>query len=71
MVRQKAVPPDLAAVQTKRLVGRLSTSTDAICAALDTFIDAPEPVSRDTLTHVRGWCRDAARDARRLVDTLG
>jgi hypothetical protein len=36
MVARKAIPEDLAAVQTKRLVGRFSSSTEATCAALDT-----------------------------------
>jgi hypothetical protein len=71
MSPRKAVPKDLTQVQTRHLVKRLSTATESIAAALQTFVAAePGTVSRDALAHVRTWADDAAKDARRLNQTL-
>jgi len=41
MVRQKAIPPDLTAVERKRLARQLTTATEAVYDALKTFAAAP------------------------------
>ena len=72
MVARRAIPADLSAVDTKRLARQLTSSTEAILDAMDTFVAAPPGgVSQDAVKHVRGGARDAARDARRLHQTLG
>jgi len=72
MVARRAVPENLSAVETRRLARSLTASTEAIADAMDTFVAAPPGgVSHDAVKHVRGWAREAARDARRLHQTLG
>jgi hypothetical protein len=72
MVARRAIPADLSSVETRRLSQQLFASTAAICDALDVFLAAPPGgVSQDSMKHVRSWCADAARDARRLHQTLG
>lgn len=67
---RKAVPTDLASVQTKRLARQLTAANDAILAAVEQFVHRPETMSPAALSHVKGWCADAARDARRLDQVL-
>jgi hypothetical protein len=71
MVARRAVPADLSAVETRRLARQLTTSTEAILGAMETFVAAPPGgVSQDAVKHVRSWARDAVRDARRLHQVL-
>ena len=68
---RKSVPANLSAVQTRHLVKRVSTATESIAAALATFGAAePGTITRDAISHVRRWAEDAAKDARRLHQTL-
>ena len=66
----RRVPADLSAVQTKRLVRQLTAATEAILSAVDTFIKRPDSANAAAMTHVRGWCAEAYRDARRLHQVL-
>lgn len=70
MAARKAIPVDLTAVQTKRLVRQLAAATEAILSAVDTFIKRPDSANTNAMTHVRGWCAEAYRDARRLHQVL-
>jgi hypothetical protein len=68
MVARRVVPENLSAVETRRLARSLTASTEAILDAMDTFASAPP--DRDAVRAVRGWAREAARDARRLHQVL-
>jgi len=71
MVARKAVPADLADVETKRLARQLTALNEAIFDALESFATTPtDRLTQDAVRHVRGWAREAARDARRLHAVL-